>query len=165
MQSPPFPRYLVPPRSKYSPQHHVLKHFQLPFLPQCQRPSFTPKQTKGKIRVLYILIFKFWIATGRQRILHRMVASISWPQSALYYFRNRRFVKVVPKYLTSSTLSIVLLSILTLWIRPAFWSRDMTMYLVLPALASIYIIEQILIFICRGISSHYTRDLSRFYHS
>ena len=24
MQSPPFPRYLVPPRSKYSPQHHVL---------------------------------------------------------------------------------------------------------------------------------------------
>ena len=41
MQSPQFPRYLVPPRSKYSPQHHVLKHPQLPFLPQCQRPSFT----------------------------------------------------------------------------------------------------------------------------
>ena len=39
MQSPPFPRYLVPPRSKYSPQHHVLKHPQLPFLPQYQRPS------------------------------------------------------------------------------------------------------------------------------
>ena len=42
MQSPPFPRYLVPPRSKYSPQHHILKHRQLPFLPQCQRPRFTP---------------------------------------------------------------------------------------------------------------------------
>ena len=42
MQSPPFPRYLVPPRSKYSPQHHVFKHPQLSFLPQCQRPSFTP---------------------------------------------------------------------------------------------------------------------------
>jgi len=28
--------------SKYSPQHHVLKHPQFPFLPQCQRPSFTP---------------------------------------------------------------------------------------------------------------------------
>ena len=39
-----FPRYLVPPRSKYSPQHPVLKHPQLPFLPQCQRPSFTPIQ-------------------------------------------------------------------------------------------------------------------------
>ena len=41
MQSPPFPRYLVPPRSKYSPHHRILKHPQLPF-PQCQRPSFTP---------------------------------------------------------------------------------------------------------------------------
>ena len=44
MQSPPFPRYLFPPRSKYSPQHHVLKHLQLPFLPLYQRPSFTPIQ-------------------------------------------------------------------------------------------------------------------------
>jgi len=42
--APPFPRYLFPPRSKYSPQHHVLKHPQLPFLPQCQWPSFTPIQ-------------------------------------------------------------------------------------------------------------------------
>ena len=38
------PHYLVPPRSKYSPQHQVLKHPQLPFLPQCQRPCFTPIQ-------------------------------------------------------------------------------------------------------------------------
>ena len=30
---------IVPPRSKYSRQHHILKHPQLPFLPQCQRPS------------------------------------------------------------------------------------------------------------------------------
>jgi len=44
MQSPPFPRYLVPPRSKYSPQHRVLKHPQPPFLPWCQRHSFTPIQ-------------------------------------------------------------------------------------------------------------------------
>ena len=44
MQSPPLPRNLVPPRSKYSPQHHILKHPQLPFLPQCQRPGFTPIQ-------------------------------------------------------------------------------------------------------------------------
>jgi len=28
----------------YSPQHHVLKHTQFPFLPQCQRPSFAPIQ-------------------------------------------------------------------------------------------------------------------------
>jgi hypothetical protein len=32
MQSPPFPHYLVPPRSKYSSQHHILKHPELPFL-------------------------------------------------------------------------------------------------------------------------------------
>jgi len=43
-QSPPLLRYLVPPRSKYSPQHLVLKHPQPPFLLQCQRPSFTPIQ-------------------------------------------------------------------------------------------------------------------------
>ena len=36
------PRYAV--SSKYSPQHHVLKHPQLPFLPLCQWPSFTPIQ-------------------------------------------------------------------------------------------------------------------------
>ena len=40
------PRYLVAPRSKYSPQNHVLKHPQLPFLPQCQQLSFTPIQNK-----------------------------------------------------------------------------------------------------------------------
>ena len=44
MPSPPFPCYNVPPRSKYSPQYHILKHPQLPFLPQCQRPSFTLTQ-------------------------------------------------------------------------------------------------------------------------
>ena len=60
MQSHPFPRYLVPPRSKYSPQHHVLKHPQLPFLPQCQRPSFTPIQNnRQNYSSIYILIFKF----------------------------------------------------------------------------------------------------------
>jgi len=53
MQSPPLPRYLVTPRSKYSPQHHVLKHPQLPFLPQCQRPSFTQvKYTLHQIQSL-----------------------------------------------------------------------------------------------------------------
>ena len=31
IQSSPFPRYLVLPRSKYSPQHHVLKHRQAPW--------------------------------------------------------------------------------------------------------------------------------------
>ena len=52
MQSPPFPRYLVPPRPKYSRQHYVLKHPQLPFLPQCQRPSFTLIQNNRQKKVI-----------------------------------------------------------------------------------------------------------------
>ena len=48
-----------------------------------------------------------------------MIASISWPQSALNFFLNRIwFVKVVPKYLNSSTLSKVLLSI---WRYALMW--------------------------------------------
>ena len=65
MQSPPFPRYLVPPRSKYSPQHHVLKHPQLPFLPQCQRPSFTPIQNSRQNYSSWSL--NFWIATWKTK--------------------------------------------------------------------------------------------------
>jgi hypothetical protein len=34
--------YIVPLRSKYLPQHLILKHPQNMFLPQWQRPSFTP---------------------------------------------------------------------------------------------------------------------------
>ena len=54
------PRYIVPLGPKYSPQHPILKHPQPTFLPQCQRPSFTPIQnnrssyiTKGQIRQPY----------------------------------------------------------------------------------------------------------------
>jgi hypothetical protein len=41
--SPPF-FYLVPLRVHYSSQQATLKHSQPTFLPQCQRPSFTPIQ-------------------------------------------------------------------------------------------------------------------------
>ena len=37
---------LALPRPKYYPQHPILKHPQSAFLPQCQRPSFTPIQNK-----------------------------------------------------------------------------------------------------------------------
>ena len=57
------PRYLVPPRSKYSPQHHIFKYPQLPFLPQLQRPSFTPIQNNwqnyGSI-YLYLYRNRLW---------------------------------------------------------------------------------------------------------
>ena len=35
-------------RPKYSPQHPILKHPQPTFLPQCERPSFTPLQNNRK---------------------------------------------------------------------------------------------------------------------
>jgi len=38
------PCYLVPLRPEYSPQHPFLKHPQPTFLPQCERPIFTPIQ-------------------------------------------------------------------------------------------------------------------------
>ena len=50
---------LVKSKFKYSPQHPILKHPQPKFLPQCQRPSFTPIQNNWQNIVLYILIFKF----------------------------------------------------------------------------------------------------------
>ena len=59
MQSPPFPRYLVPPRSKYSPQHHVLN----------DQVSHLYKTT-SKIIVLYILIMDcIGLAQDRDRWL------------------------------------------------------------------------------------------------
>ena len=42
------PPYLITLSSKYSPQHHILKHPHLSFLPQCQRPSFTPINNNRK---------------------------------------------------------------------------------------------------------------------
>ena len=135
MQSPPFPRYLVPPRSKYSPQHHVLKHPQLSFLPQCQWPSFTHIQNN---RQNYTSIYQFLDSN----LEDKRFCSEWWqafPDLNLLLISSTIefwFVKVVPKYLNSSTLSKVLLSILALWIRPAFWSRDTTMFLVLSALTS-----------------------------
>ena len=45
---------------KYSPQHHVLKHPQLPFLPKCQRPSFTPiKNNKKNYSSIYLDLYIF----------------------------------------------------------------------------------------------------------
>jgi hypothetical protein len=44
MQFSPISRHFISLRSKYSPQHPVLKHPQSTFFPQYQRPSFTPIQ-------------------------------------------------------------------------------------------------------------------------
>jgi hypothetical protein len=59
MQLSPFLCYFIPLRSKYSPQHPVLKHPQSIRFPQCQRPSLRSTKTTGRIMVLYILTFTF----------------------------------------------------------------------------------------------------------
>jgi hypothetical protein len=45
----PLPRYLVPLRLEYCPQKLILINTQPALLPECERPSFTPIQTRGKI--------------------------------------------------------------------------------------------------------------------
>jgi len=62
-----------------------------------------------------------------------MIASIPWLQSALNFFLNRILIEVFPKYLNCSNLSEELLLI---FIFCPFWSRDMTVYLVLSACTS-----------------------------
>jgi hypothetical protein len=37
-------RHFISLRAKYFPQHPAIKHPQYMFLPECQRPSFTPIQ-------------------------------------------------------------------------------------------------------------------------
>ena len=44
----PLPCHLVPLRPQWSPQHPILKHPQAEFLPQCQRPRFTPIQSNSR---------------------------------------------------------------------------------------------------------------------
>ena len=97
MQSPPFPRYLVPPRSKYSPQHHDLKHPPLPFLPQCQRPSFAPIQNKRQICGKAIIILYSECVFVAIDIQHAM------RQRHTLMFPDRMYI-IFPHYLINTTI-------------------------------------------------------------
>jgi hypothetical protein len=96
-----------------------------------------PCKTIGKITVLYILIFKFLESKledkdpapnySKHPVFNLLLIS-SWIEFW--------FVKIVPKCLNSSTLSKDLLSIFIPWLLSVFWSRDVTIYLVLSAFTS-----------------------------
>jgi hypothetical protein len=58
MQSSPASHHF-PLRSKYSPQHPVLRHPQSLFFPYCEGQVSHPDKITGKIVFFYILIFKF----------------------------------------------------------------------------------------------------------
>ena len=66
-QRPQIPCYLVPHRPKYSPQHPILKHPQPAFIPQCQRPSFTPIQNRQNYCSLYLNFLIFSIAKWKTK--------------------------------------------------------------------------------------------------
>ena len=63
-----FPCYVVPLRSKYFPQHPILKHPQPTFLPQWERPSFTPIQNnRQNYSSLYLKSSHFLIANWKTK--------------------------------------------------------------------------------------------------
>ena len=71
------PCSLVPLRPKYCPQHPILKHPQPTFLPQYERSSFKPIQSsRQNYNSVYLNVYIFGFQPGRQKILHRMIASI-----------------------------------------------------------------------------------------
>ena len=101
MQFSPLPCYRVPLRPKCSPQQSILKHLQLTFLLQCQRPRFTPIQNNTQNYIfLYILIVRFL-----HRKLEDKIFSTRWYQAFLNFslllissWIEFWFVKVVPKW-------------------------------------------------------------------
>jgi hypothetical protein len=67
----------------------ILKHPQPAFLPQHEQPSFMPIKKKKK-NYSTDNIFEFH--TGRQKILHWMIASIPWLQFAFNCFMNQVWI-------------------------------------------------------------------------
>ena len=88
---------------KYSPQHDVLKHPQLPYLPQYQRPSLKPLQINTlNISTIYMNI-KFLNSNLQEKSF-----CTEWQQAIpelnlllISYVIEFWFVKVIPKYLNS----------------------------------------------------------------
>ena len=60
-------RHLVPLKPKYSPKHPFSDTFSLRFSLNVSNQVSPPHKTKGKIRVLYILIFIFFLLEDLRR--------------------------------------------------------------------------------------------------
>ena len=67
--SSPFPLLPLSSRPNYLSQHLIHEHLQPMFLPQCERPRFTPIQNINKIVVLYVKICIFLCSKlGQKRL-------------------------------------------------------------------------------------------------
>jgi len=67
---------------------------------------------------------------------HPMITNIPWLQSALNWFLKEIFYYCFSQVFESYIFPNELLSFFILWFRPAFWYRDISMYLVLSAFTS-----------------------------
>jgi hypothetical protein len=82
--------HIISLRSEYSPQHPVLKDPQSMFVPQCQRPSFTPIQNHRKYySAVYSNFYVVRQQTSGQTALDSMAANITRIQSPLNFPLNQ----------------------------------------------------------------------------
>ena len=121
----PLPFYRIHLSHIYSPQPPIHKHPPTTFFPQCARQSFTPIQNNRQNHISVYLNFQiFGQQTSKQKILHRIVASIPWLQFAKLYTHTKQQLNIIwylffctcPKYLIFVfKLPINLKSLTNLW--------------------------------------------------
>jgi len=96
-------------------------------------------KTTGKIKVVYILIFKFLVRRWEDKRLWTERKQQAFPESNLLLISawiRLWFVTVIPKYLNSDTFSKDLLAIIKLHFYCAFWWWDTLIYLVFSVFTS-----------------------------
>jgi len=88
MKSSPVPRYLVPLRPRL-PRHPILEQPQPMFLLHRDRPSFKFLQNnRQNYRSVHLNLYTFGQRTGRQKIMHGMIANSPRLQSDLNFLMN-----------------------------------------------------------------------------
>ena len=84
---PSFSRYRVRLATKYPPQRPILIRLKPMFLLQYEISSFTSIQNKGRNYIFeHFNLHIFGYQTGRQKILHQMIAGIPWVKAAFNFF-------------------------------------------------------------------------------
>jgi hypothetical protein len=93
MQFSPPSRLSIPLRSKYFPQHPVLKHPQFMLLSFYQRPCFTPIQNQGQnYSLVHSNLYIFQQQMRKRKVLDRMVACITRIQSPVNLLVTHIFI-------------------------------------------------------------------------